>query len=461
MRRHGLVVVLVVAAFGCKEKEPEAGPGSASTPAPGQPPPVRPAAPKPGLDQKEVAELVVRWKDAQNQGDFAAYQALYAKRMTGIKRVGARVFTFDREGWMADRGRMFKKKMEVAADEVEVAPSGQSALVRLEQTFKQGSFQDVGPKELVVVREEGGLRIAREEMLASTLVGKKGGAAGLNDFYFILDGEVLLDPGGGSEKGAPSLVAGQGSASFRARAELDRSALEPALAALLGKKVTVYGVDGQLCETQLGRASLVAGLTPHFGTAAVWRGEGDEPALSDAEIASEVWSGGRTVLVGDAGICKAGLFARASAPVVAFEPVDDLALAAKVTAAFRKLPEWEATQKTFAETGGKGSWDAEAPPRVAIFRHPTSGKTWAAVHATGGELCSPFSAEMTVVFEQVGAGWKNRSAVALEPFQPAAAFDLDGDGKPELVAPLRLIGDRGDGFETILEFSYPDHDCPC
>ena len=458
--RRAVLALLVAAGCGGEKKE---------APAEQKPPGRRDAAPapadraRPGLDRAAVAALVESWKDAQNRGDFAAYQALYAARMTGVKRVGARVYTFDRAGWMKDRGRMFGKKMEVAADQVEVTPAAGSALVRLVQRFKQGRFQDVGPKELVVVAEGGGLRIAREEMLASTVIGAGAAGGPLADFHFILDGEVLVDPdGGGSEEGAPALVAEPGSASFRARAELDRSSLEPAVAALLGKKVAIYGADGALCETQLGRASLVAGLTPHFGTAAEWRGEGDQAALGDAAIAREVWDGGRTVLVADAGICKAGLFARAGSPVVAFEPVDDLALAGRVKAAFRKLPEWQATQKSFAESGGTGEWDqGDRPASVLIVRHPTSGKTWAVVHATGGELCSPFSAEMTVVLEQVGAGWKNRSAATLEPFEPAAAFDLDGDGVPELVAPLVLVRDAGDGFDTVLRFAYPDHDCPC
>ncbi len=407
--------------------------------------------------------LVERWKAAQNRGDFAGYQGLYAARMTGIKRVGARVFTFDRAGWMADRGRMFKKKMEVAADQVEVSPSGSSALVRLQQTFEQGKFQDVGRKELVVVREAGGLRIAREEMLSSTVVGRTAGAGGpLADFYFMLDDEVLLEAdSGASETGTPALDPDSGSASFRARAGVDTSSLEAPIAALVGKKLTVYGEDGALCDAPLGRLSLVAGLTPHFGTAAEWRGEGDTPALSEAETASEIWQGGRTVLVGRAGACK-GLFARAGAPVVAFEPVDDPVRAARVHAAFRKLPEWQATQKSFGESGGKGRWDqGDTPATISIVRHPTSGKTWAVVHATGGEPCSQFGAEMTAVFEQVGAGWKNRSAATLEPFQPAAAFDLDGDGAPEFVAPRLLVGDTGDGYGTLLEFAYPDHDCPC
>jgi len=412
-----------------------------------------------------VTALVDRWKAAQNQGDFAAYQGLYARRMTGVKRVGARVFRFDRAGWMADRGRMFKKKMEVATDKVEIKTTGPSALVRLEQTFKQGSFQDVGPKELVVVREGSDLRIAREEMMASTVVAGPAAAAagGLADFYFVLDGEVLLDDGGGaSEKGKPALLAEPGSASFRARADVDRSSLEPPLAALVGKKLTLYGPDGKSCQTGLDRLSLVAGLTPHFGTAAVWRGEDGSPPLSEAEIAGEVWSGGRTVLVGRPAACK-GLFARASsAPVVAFVPVQDKTLSSRAQAAFRKLPEWAATQKSFVDTGGTGSWDeGEVPIEILLYRHPQSGKTWAVVHASGGNFCSEFGAEMTAIFEQVGSGWKNRGAANLEPFTPAAAVDLDGDGEPEFVEGLRLIGDTGDGWGTLREFAYPDHDCPC
>lgn len=454
----GLVVLLLVAQVACADKKK----GEDGEPPAAQKPAAPVAERKPAgraLQAAEVEGLLERWKSAQNQGDFAAYQALYARKMTGVKRVGARVFRFDRGGWMIDRGRMFKKKMEVAADEVKVAVAGPSATVRFQQTFKQRSFQDVGRKELVVVREEGDLRIAREEMLSSAVVGKDGavaaGAAGGGTFL-MLDGEVLLEEAPGVDvTGAPALDPGEGSASFRARAAVDRAGVP-----LAGKAFTVYGARGATCKGTLDSVSVVAGITPHFGTVAEWRGQAEAPALSDGQIAQEVWSSGQSVLVGKVGACD-GLVARTGGPpVVAFEEVSDDKLATAVLASFRKLDAWEKTQHEFAATDERGAWDREGAI-VHIFRHPTSGKMWAVVHATGGDMCSGFAAEMTAVFEQSGKTWKDVSGAALEQFDPDAAFDLDGDGVPELVAPRILVGHTADGFETLQRFDYPDHDCPC
>ena len=50
-----------------------------------------------------VQAVIDAWLAAQNGGDFAAYQALYADKMEGVKRVGPRTWRFDRKGWLADR----------------------------------------------------------------------------------------------------------------------------------------------------------------------------------------------------------------------------------------------------------------------------------------------------------------------------------------------------------------------
>ena len=41
-----------------------------------------------GADARAVVQ---RWLEAQNQGDFAAYEKLYAPRFTGVRRSGPRV----------------------------------------------------------------------------------------------------------------------------------------------------------------------------------------------------------------------------------------------------------------------------------------------------------------------------------------------------------------------------------
>jgi hypothetical protein len=115
-----------------------------------------------GVDEAAARGLLTDWLAAQNSGNAKAYGGLYAGRFFGVKRVGR----------LSDRGRMFKRKMRVEAGDVRVSWDGRSAVVRFIQTWASGSFKDVGPKQLVLVREAGEVRIAREEMLASKRVGE-------------------------------------------------------------------------------------------------------------------------------------------------------------------------------------------------------------------------------------------------------------------------------------------------
>src|SRR5512139_4122140 len=125
------------------------------------------------VDETAVRALVASWVEAQNKGDFAAYQKLYAAKVEGIKRSGQRTWRFDKKGWLDDRGRMFKKPMTVEAHDVSVRLSAASALVELRQRFKQDKFEDEGLKRMVVALENGELRIAREEMVHSVLASGK------------------------------------------------------------------------------------------------------------------------------------------------------------------------------------------------------------------------------------------------------------------------------------------------
>lgn len=121
--------------------------------------------------------LVDRWLDAQNRGDFEGYTRLYAAGFVGVRRSGARATRLDRAGWIKDRERMFRSKMTVIATDRKVEPLGEGFRVTLTQTWASGRYKDVGTKELVLVPEEGELRIEREEMLESRLdLGIKNGA---------------------------------------------------------------------------------------------------------------------------------------------------------------------------------------------------------------------------------------------------------------------------------------------
>ena len=143
-------------------KPPVALAPTASSEAPGQAAQLvtKPSATGPA----EATALVDHWIAAQNTGDFTAYDALYARRFEGVKRIGARSQSFDRDGWMRDRKRMFSKPMHVEAFNVAVNVFRQMAFVRFEQRWSSGTFADVGTKDIQLVREAGELRISVERM---------------------------------------------------------------------------------------------------------------------------------------------------------------------------------------------------------------------------------------------------------------------------------------------------------
>lgn len=149
-------------------KPPAAAPPPKSEP---EPEPLPPESPR-VMSEQEAKALIDSWLKAQNDGDFHAYQTLYAQNFQGIKRVGKRTEPFDRVGWMADRGWMFEppdrgKPMHVEIKDVEAQVSDSSAIIRFTQLFSRGNFADKGPKQIELVIEGREVRIAREEMLSS------------------------------------------------------------------------------------------------------------------------------------------------------------------------------------------------------------------------------------------------------------------------------------------------------
>src|SRR5262249_59943264 len=108
---------------------------------------------------------------AQSSADFAGYDALYAERFTGVKRAGRYVATYGRKVWMADRKTMIRPGLVVEANAVKVSLAAGGARVLFLQHYKSPKFEDVGPKQLVVIQTPSGPKIAREEMLSSRVTG--------------------------------------------------------------------------------------------------------------------------------------------------------------------------------------------------------------------------------------------------------------------------------------------------
>ena len=116
--------------------------------------------------------LVDVWLTAQNTGNLAVYRTLYAENFTGVRQSGSRTVNLDLAGWIKDRTRMFtsSSRMQVSISDITAEEDDEGVHFIFTQRFKQGSYQDVGPKHLLISQEYGAMKIVREEMLASHMI---------------------------------------------------------------------------------------------------------------------------------------------------------------------------------------------------------------------------------------------------------------------------------------------------
>lgn len=502
---RALAAVAVIAALtalaGCKS-DPVTVPAAPAAPAtpsvPGSGPATPPATPEPAeeptslVDAQDARALIDRWLATQNAGDFEGYSALYASRFYGVKRAGERTATFDRPGWIADRRGMFQRPMTVEAAEIEIVPAAGAARVRFIQTWGSGNYRDMGPKQLVLTRTPDGLRIAREEMLASTVLGPAGdpgldpAAAKRNadlNFHFalVIDAPyVVLGPA--VETAAVPVAIG-------ARRPRAARAAAPAEAgqAFVGRTVTLYGADGRLCTGRVVDTHVIAQVIPHFGIEQEWKGEMDPSdqgkPTSDEEITRQVWemsAGGGRVLAGrlDAAVadCGGAVWARfdaeGAAPAVIWAErpaVDDQE--ARALAQMRGTETFGDIQARFVEevAGANGTWDQASDTRTSVRSWRREGAADVVVIAAdAGPMCGGFGGGMWQAFVD-----EKRTLRALgKPlddvmFEVRAVVDLDGDGMAELVGiegyggDLALYGIRAGELVRLRHLPVLDLDTPC
>jgi hypothetical protein len=119
------------------------------------------------INEAEVRLFLENWLEAQNTGSYANYAAMYSSSFTGIRRSGSSTSNFDYDTWLTDRKQMFKKKILVNMNNLEIKISGSTASVKFEQTWKSGDYKDKGYKLLNLEVANGKPKITREEMLFS------------------------------------------------------------------------------------------------------------------------------------------------------------------------------------------------------------------------------------------------------------------------------------------------------
>lgn len=440
------------------------------------------------VDRPAVDRLLSSWLEAQNTGDFDAYAALYASRFYGVRRTGAVTRRFDRDGWLKDRKRMFRKKMTVQADDVRASLTAGSARVSFSQTWASGRYKDVGGKQLVLVAQDGAWKIAREEMLASRVIATGeaagGGPIDPETFSFVLD------------VGRPVLFLRRGKP-IRCRPGtrklVDRGVLvtcDPVAAdvrteerAIVGKRLRLFTSEGDRTGGTVTALQAVVRYEPHFGTIQRWEGEMDDaPRRTDAQIAEEVWTHANADDVYLVGVLK--LDRRTKTPLWAQaedKPLPDLLgrpvaaegqLRVAALQAFGKLKGYRENQAYFREeVGGRrgARWDTYegAAPKVALFQPSKAGRRYLAVSAAAGPGCGGFHGEFWALFEVQGSLDHPKLRLLTDPadpgpfFRPLSAVDLDGDGIPEFLNRKLLVRPQGEVHKATQDVGENSYDCPC
>jgi hypothetical protein len=350
----------------------------------------------------DARALLGAWLAAQNDGSLDGYKALYARHFSGVRRSGERTVTLDLAGWIRDRTRMFKKPMSVTADEVAVRNTADGIEVTFVQTWASGSYRDVGPKRLQLVEEDGHLRIAREEMLASTqtpsaipsmtrplaVVSLADGSA----IYALLHDEASSSSDAGRQLRVQKITL-----MVKPIAPADRASF----ASQVGNRLALYQGAQPRCQARIrdiAALSVVVSFDPAPDRGGV--------SVIAAELEPAAACVGADLAV------PAGAPPPVAVPVVkAVEPLRSLALKR-----FRALPEYQPIQekyhRAFSDRAVRSSyadhgvatparWDDFGGNMVQRFTHPTTHATYAMVQASAGSDCN-VEAGLWAIFRVAG-----------------------------------------------------------
>ncbi len=387
----------------------------------------------------EARALLDRWVTAQNKGDFAAYSSLYSATFRGVRRSGDRAVELDHDGWLRDRARMFKQPMRVTVAGASFTVAADGAEARFTQRFEQGTYRDLGPKRMLLAREAGALRIVREEMLASTVIGIRG-----ERFAPVIEQEIVLHAAPPRAWGrGPVETVRQGGFSeppMCGEQAVDAKALPREIAARVGARVRLTDGERTLCEATIGQPRMIylAG-----GDCA------DHPPEDDVDLARD----GQRLLVApldgpcvESGWANWALPAERAAPVfTAPEKAPELLPSLRAAlSAVAGAPRWSFRERARI-AGALGDRSPRAPLRFRLRERgrPLTLVVWPSVG-------------LTTVWEVADGAPTLRALVDDYTAISPRATDLDGDGLADFVEGGFAVVRAGDGFERV-ELASPPH----
>lgn len=415
----------------------------------------------------EVRGLLDQWLAAQNRGDFGTYSALYSARFGGLRRSGVRTARFDRTGWLRDRQRMFNAPMSVSIEKLQGFGEASEWVVQFEQHFVSGSYEDVGPKQMIWRREPEGWRIRSEVMHGSAIKSQSGVHATPRErFAWVVEDGVQLS-------NHPKWEWGQGVGErvgdvYKRAVRVNE--LPDSLRSWLGRKVRLFDDKKERCEAaitgfQLLKRAQIDNKNDH-----------ELLALSRRAAAESFWGlggdDGQSLLGTLDQPCKGALWARdASLP----------------------LPEiWEIQKASIplakrARTALRESRQCKIPdPEHRPLCKETKISVQTMHGRSHGQEVTLISANLVLERPSWKEGeplwglWKIEGAkqslrlvpISIEPLEmePTSVVDLDGDGQPEFLIDGAgnidpnlnrvMVRKQGAEWQLVEELNYPFIGCP-
>lgn len=424
----------------------------------------------PALDEAAESAFVKRWEAAQNEHDYEAYQALYAARFTGVKRVGGYTKRFDRAAWLLDRKPMLKPGVSVVVSEQKISGAPGAVRVIFLQEFSAPGFRDKGQKELFLTRSAAGFAISREEMLESQVAGADG-AVKSSVLGYHRDGPVL-EAGivAASLKGAPRLLSRGAKDAFDVAVSVASNEVGEASRAWLGREVTVYGTDGAQCKGTVKGFEVRVKAEPHFGMRQAWDGEDGQPKASTTQIATQIWQMARDeerFVVGVLDHDCQGTWAAGQALTWTAPATLAPSMRAAAVKAFQALPQYRELQARFAKESGDSTHAWETVDGELVVSQVGS---WLVVSARSGAGCDSFAGTLTGIWQADGEklGFRGLVDTVSDVLRVHGAVDDNADGVLELLAgpsdfddQVSIVRVAGKGFQRRALFKTSFWDCGC
>ncbi|MBN2717342.1 MAG: nuclear transport factor 2 family protein [Deltaproteobacteria bacterium] len=428
-------------------------------------------APLPEFTELSVQELLHRWIDAQNKLNFDAYAALYTTRFDGIDESGDVTVRYVREQWLNRAEMLFKKSAQLTVDETSIHLFVGGAEISLVEHMSFADTTHAGRRQLLIVAEDGRLKIAREKLLPTTPLPDTGEKNEkhkiLEEFFFVLDNRYVVFSTTDMENDG-ALYVNRTTALKRARKEV----VPRKFRRLLRRKFIVSYEDGSTEIMKLTDTRAIARYAVHAAIESYWKKQG----LSEVEMGELLWEmasrAGSVYLVGILKETKRGALwahpVRPRTPEIYGSRKLDGAYIKNIKRRFRRRLESKTLQSLFERTNGTGNWmDYEPASYGRLFKSPRGNRKFAAVSISAGKGCGDFYGSLNGFFH-IQKGVPYDFGMPSNFFQDAfiddrrviQTIDIDHDGIPEFVGKNKLMYKIDDDW-FVYELKSPLTDCPC